>query len=174
MIRVATPDDAVALAGVQHRAWWRAYADYVDPERFKTLEELVARWHELLASAAGRRRATLVFDQSRQVAGFATFGPTRDDDATPGTGELMAVYVDPPAQGAGVGRALLDAADARLREQGSVEVVVWVFAANAMARELYERRGWVLDPSTSPARQGSAGGPAVDWWAPAVRYRRRL
>lgn len=171
MIREAAAGDAEALAGVQHRAWWRAYAEYVPPERFATLEELVARWHKLLVPRADRRRATLVFDQGGQVAGFAAVGPARDAAATPTTGELMAVYVDPPAQGAGVGRTLLDAADARLRNLGFAEAVLWVFAENGMARELYERRGWALEPE---AQEASERGRALASWALTVRYRRRL
>lgn len=171
MIREATAADADAVAGVQHRAWWRAYAEYVPPERFGTLEELVVRWHRLLAPRAGAPHVTLVFDQGGQVAGFASVGPARDADATPATGELRAVYVDPPAQGAGVGRALLDAADARLRGQGFAEAVLWVFAENAMARELYERRGWALEPGTPEASERAR---ALASWAPTVRYRRAL
>lgn len=174
MIRDAREADADALAGVQHRAWWRAYAEYVHPERFATLEELVGRWRKLLAPRADRQRATLVHDQGGQVAGFASVGPARDADATPATGELMAVYVDPPAQGAGVGRALLGAADARLRELGFAEAVLWVFEENGMARELYERRGWVLEPAALAGSEASARAGAVEAWAPAVRYRCRL
>ncbi len=169
MIRGATPDDAAALAGVQLRAWWRAYAEWVDPERFGTLEERVGRWRELLAQPDGLRRSTLVFDQAGLLAGFASVGPARDDDATPATGELMAVYVDPVAQGAGVGGALLDAAEGRLRSDGYADAVLWVLAENAMARELYERRGWVLEPAELVQAQHG-----LDWWAPATRYRLAL
>jgi ribosomal protein S18 acetylase RimI-like enzyme len=161
VIRPAGPQDAEALAGLQVRAWWRAYADYVDPERFGTVEERAARWREHLAPGA---RETLVFDQDGVVAGFASLGPARDAGLPPGTGELMAVYVDPPAQGAGVGGALLTAAEARLEALGYAEAVLSVFARNDHARHVYERRGWTLDP----------GGEHDDLWAPAVRYRRAL
>lgn len=177
MIREATAADADAVAALQLRAWWRAYADYVDPERFGTSEERVERWRELLAQPEGlagraqlaRLRSTLVFDQDGLLAGFASVGPARDADASPTTGELKAVYVDPVAQGAGVGGALLDAAESRLREDGYVDAVLWVFTENAMARAIYGRRGWVLEPAdVVQAQHGS------DWWAPAVRCRRAL
>ena len=169
MIREARPADATALAGVQHRAWWRAYSDIVDPERFGTLEERVARWRELLALPPERGRSTVVWDQDGVPAGFASVGPARDRDVRGEGGELMAVYVDPVAQGAGVGRALMDAAEARLREGAFAYAVLWVFAANGLARDLYERRGWLVEP---PGVVQEHHGD--DWWAPAVRYRLAL
>lgn len=169
MIRPAAPGDAPALAGVQFRAWWRAYAEWVDPERFGTLEERVARWHEILAQPPEPGRSTLAWDQDGVVAGFVSVGPGRDDDVRGVGGDLMAIYVDPPAQGAGVGRALMDAGEARLRDHGYPYAVLWVFAANGFARDLYERRGWVLEPGDVVEREHGAG-----WWAPAVRYRLTL
>ena len=174
MIRTAGAADAAALAGIQHRAWWRAYADFVDPERFGTLEERVERWHGLLADCAvadpaARARTTVVWDQDAVVAGFASVGPARDADVRGEAGELMAVYVDPAAQGAGVGRALMAAAEQRLRAAGFGSAVLWVFAANGLARDFYERRGWTLEPAgVIQAQHGS------EWWAPAVRYRLAL
>lgn len=169
MIREAVPGDAASLAGVHLRAWHRAYADFVDPERFGTLEERVVRWEEILAQPPELVRTTLVHDLDGQVSGFATVGPARDTDLPPTAGELMALYVDPPAQGAGVGGHLHDAALGRLRSRGFQEGVLWVFEANGHARHVYERRGWVLE---APERTRHLEGP--DWWAPAVRYRREL
>lgn len=160
MIREAVPADAAALAGVQHRAWWRAYGEYVDSERFGTLEERIVRWHELLR----RPERTLVFDLHGTVAAFASIGPARDRDLGPDVGELMALYVDPPAQGAGVGGLLLAAVRDRLREDALAEAVLWVFAANEHARHVYERHGWTLEPA----------GVRADGWAPELRYRLAL
>ena len=169
MTREAVPGDAAALAGVQHRAWHRAYAEWVDPERFGTLAERVARWEALLTGPQVARRTTLVLEVGGRVAGFTSVGPARDEDATPAVGELIGLYVDPPAQGAGVGRTLLCTAEERLRGDAFDEAVLWVFAANAFARDVYERRGWVLEDRAVIARQHGD-----DWWAPAVRYRRVL
>ncbi len=162
MIREATPADAPALAGLQRRAWWRAYAEWVDPECFGSLEERVARWGGHLAPAA--LRTTLVFDVDGVPAGLASVGPARGADAAPGVGELMALYVDPPAQGAGVGGALLAAGQARLVADGHAEAVLWVFVGNEQARDLYERRGWRQD----------ADSEREDAWGPEVRYRLAL
>lgn len=167
MIRAAIPADAGAIAAVQVRAWQRAYADFLPPEALERDAVVArARWQTNLEEGAAARRTTLVYEIDGHIAGYATVGPARGEEAKPGVGELMAVYVDPVAQGAGVGRALMDAAEARLREKGHAEAVLWVFAANGMARDFYARRGWVLEPEAVNTR--------LDRWAPAVRYRLAL
>ena len=167
MIRVAIPADAEAIAAVQVRAWQRAYADFLPPEAVEpaTFEARRARWREHLEDGS-TSRSTQAFDQDGVVAGFASIGPARDRDAGVEVGELMALYVDPVAQGAGVGRALLDAAERLLRADGYAAAVLWVFAENGMARDFYARHSWALEPADVIAANHGA-----EWWAPAVRYR---
>lgn len=169
MIREATPADGDAIAALQLRAWWRAYAEYLDPERFGSLAEREARWQTLLTGPGAARRTTLVLEVEGRPAGFAALGPSNDADATAAVGELKGLYVDPPAQGAGVGRALLDAAESRLRAERFREAVLWVFTENHFARDVYERRGWVLEPDDVIAAHHGE-----HWWGPALRYRRVL
>jgi len=163
VIRAATPADADAIATVQVRAWRRAYADILPEAVMPEAVAARARWQTNLEEAPTACRTTLVYELDARLAGYASVGPARGEEAERGVGELMAVYVDPVAQGAGVGRALMDAAEARLRGNGYAEAVLWVFAANAMARDFYVRRGWVLEPEAVNAR--------LERWAPGVRYR---
>jgi GNAT superfamily N-acetyltransferase len=154
VIRRATVEDAEAIAGVQVRAWHHAYADIVEPERLAehTVASRADRWREALERGES---TTLVIEVQGAIAGFATIVP----------GELRALYVDPPAQGAGVGSALLRAAEDGLRGAGRRDVELWVFAANGHARAFYERHGWTADDP-----------PVVDddRWAPELRYHRTL
>jgi GNAT superfamily N-acetyltransferase len=168
VIRAATVRDAPAIVRIQRRGWQHAYADFVDPERMvaEPIEQSERRWRELLAGAG---HAAWVWDQDGAIAAFASAGRARDADADADTGELYAIYVDPPAQGAGVGGALLDTAEGWLRDEGYAEATLWSFTDNGLARSIYERRGWVLDDPESTARAHGEG-----WWAPAVRYRLRL
>jgi GNAT superfamily N-acetyltransferase len=145
VIRRATPADAAAIAAVQARAWRHAYADIVAPEDMPVPEERAARFAAHIDGGSD----VFVWDQEGRVAGFAAV----DSD------ELRAIYVDPPAQGAGVGTALLSAAVDALRASGHAEAFLWTFEANGLARAFYERHGWVL----VPGRQGRL--------APEVRYR---
>jgi ribosomal protein S18 acetylase RimI-like enzyme len=159
--------DAEAIAVVQVRGWFAAYADFVDPQEMALhdVDRRIAVWREQLApDAAGR---AWVWDQNGRVAGFAVSGPSRDTDAVPELGELYGLYVDPVAQNAGVGRALLRRAEGDLRGRGFAEATLWVFEQNLRARRFYEGHGWTLE-------EGSGDLTPPDWWAPALRYRRPL
>jgi GNAT superfamily N-acetyltransferase len=150
VIRAATVADAADLSAIQARGWRWAYGDFVDEERMPVAAERVDRWREI--AATGRVR---VFDQDGAVVGFAGI----DGE------QLTGLYVDPPAQGAGVGGRLLTDAEERLRAGGHARAWLWVFEANAHGRAFYERRGWVRD-----------GEPVMHegWSAPALRYEREL
>lgn len=154
VIRRAVLDDAEGIARVQVRAWHHAYADIVAPEHLAehTVASRTLRWRELLRREDA---TTLVAEVEGVIGGFATIAP----------GELRALYVDPPAQGAGVGTSLMLEAEDALRGAGHAEAVLWVFEANAHARAFYERHGWAPEE------------PLVvndDRWAPELRYVRAL
>jgi len=142
VIRAARPEDVRAIAEVQVRAWRWAYADIVADEDMPTVDAREARWRDIDLDG------TVVWDQDGAIAGFASVGASPDDDAGPSTGAVYALYVDPPAQGAGVGAALLEDAVDRLRDGGRQTATLWVFTANGHARGFYEARGWRRDGAT--------------------------
>lgn len=74
--------------------------------------------------------------------------------------------------GTGRGRALLAAAEERLRGDGFDEAVLWVLAGNDRARRFYEAAGWAHDGSVRVDEVGPPGPGriAVD----EARYRARL
>lgn len=149
MIRKALPADAEAVDRVHVRAWERSYGDFIPPARMKgaePAENRVAWWRERIEDPAV---ATWVFDLDGFVAGFAAAG--RD--------ELMALYVDPGAQGAGVGSALLEHAEEAMREEGSREAELWVYTANGHGRRFYEARGWQLVEGSE--NQGDSAAPRL-------------
>jgi GNAT superfamily N-acetyltransferase len=144
--RRATRADAAAIAGVQARAWRHAFAEIVEPDRMPVPAEQEPRFADFIAGGG----EVHVFDQDGRIVGFAVLV-----DA-----ELRALYVDPPAQGAGVGSALLAAAVEALRAAGHAEAFLWTFEANGLARAFYERHGWELVP-----------GHTDHLGAPEIRYR---
>jgi GNAT superfamily N-acetyltransferase len=148
VIRAASVDDAAAIASIQAHAWRHAYAEIVAPEDMPSPEQQGPRFAEYIAGGG----VVLVWDQDGRVAGFAALAGD----------ELRAVYVDPPAQGAGVGSALLEASVEALRAAGQREAFLWTFAANGLARAFYERHGWELVSGHQ------------ERLAPEVRYRRML
>jgi len=165
-LRRAVQADAEAIAGVDVRAWWHAYRPFLDEQRLaeRSTEARTESWSLRLP---GVEEETWVLEVGGRVAGFASLAPSRDADAEAATGELLALYVDPPAQGAGVGTRLLGQAQLRLGELGYDAATLWTFEANGLARVFYEHHGWVPAPA-------AVGNEACEVWAPAVRYRREL
>ena len=165
-LRPATVDDAEAIAAVSVRAWAHAYADFLEPRVLagRTPESQAALWRGWLA---GQETTTMVADTAGRIVGYATVGASRDGDATAPVGELAGLYVDPPAQGAGLGTTLLADAVARLRADGFSSATLWVFEQNGLGRAFYEQHGWTADP-------GGAGREGADWHGSALRYARDI
>jgi ribosomal protein S18 acetylase RimI-like enzyme len=127
VIRRATRDDAEAIAAILVRSWRRDYADIVDPHHLAELDvsERAAKWREWLD---GGQALVWVAEEGGRVVGFASVWDTK----------LTTLYVDPFAQGAGVGTQLL----AEAERAGARELDV--FEANGHGRGFYEARGWRL------------------------------
>jgi len=160
--RRAIAADAAALARIQVRAWHRAFADDVFPEDTPTVEDQTAFWEHALDGGIG----ALVAEIGGEIRAFVAFGPSRDPAAGDELlGEIVALFVDPVAQGAGLGGMLLTEAEDALRAQGHRDAVLWTLET-ALARGLYERRGWLQDRDVVPEHGVLR--------APEVRYRKSL
>ncbi|MFO0746730.1 MAG: GNAT family N-acetyltransferase [Myxococcota bacterium] len=59
---------------------------------------------------------------------------------------LCELFVAEPYRGTGLGRALLEAAEAQAKDHGVNALHLIVRQENARARGLYERRGFIVDP----------------------------
>ena len=131
--------------------------DFIDPRVLaeRTVASQTPRWRGWLAPARTGRPGSR--EVGGRIAGYAAVGPSADADATARAGSCAALYVDPPAQGAGLGARLHDArARAAARRWASPSATLWVFAQNELGAAFYERRGWVLDPA-------GAGQEGADW-----------
>jgi GNAT superfamily N-acetyltransferase len=161
-IRPGAPEDARAIAEVHVASWRDAYRGLLPDEYLDTLsvEEREARrlvWFADPEPGSG----VLVAEEGGRIVGFASFGPSRDDDASDGVGEVPAIYVDPGAVGAGIGRELFAAATRALRDGGFRRATLWVLEANERARRFYERAGWTWDGAVSTHQFECANEPVV-------------
>lgn len=130
--------DAPRLAAIRGRAWRHAYAGVIPaPALLRMAEGGGERWWRRRI-AAGRR--ALVVELGGTVHGYAWLGPCRGTEAA-GTGEIYELYLDPPAQGTGLGRRLFEAARARLAEAGMRRLVVRSLARNAAGCRFYRALG---------------------------------
>ncbi|HEX9268613.1 MAG TPA: GNAT family N-acetyltransferase [Candidatus Limnocylindria bacterium] len=164
IIRPAVVADARAIAEVHIRSWQEAYRGQL-PDAWldglsAQLERREARWRETLAGRHGER--SFVAERDGRLIGFVLVVPSLDDDATPDTGQLSAIYLLQEAWGIGVGRDLMTIAMADLRSRFR-RATLWVLRSNARARRFYEIAGWRAD-----------GREKVEDWAGArideVRY----
>ena len=165
-LRPAQPDDALEVAGVHVRSWQAAYRGLMPDAYLDGLrpEDRATRYTFDVRTTAAPW--TMVAVVEGRICGFATSGPTADEDSA-GTGELMALYADPARWSTGAGRALMEATRHELVDRGFTDALLWVLSGNARATRFHERDGWHADGST---RTAEVWGVPVD----EQRYRRAL
>jgi GNAT superfamily N-acetyltransferase len=162
-VRRAVPADARDVSRMQVRSWRRAYRGLLAQDYLDALEPDAWVDRYTFGRMGFGQPFTQVAVDGPTVCGMVTTGLCRDDDLS-NFGELIAIYVDPPYQRAGVGRLLMTAARTRLRRVGVTTAALWVLDGNAHARRFYERDGWRCDGTHRISTYGDA--PADE-----VRYR---
>ena len=142
-VRAATADDAQAIADINVRSWRDTYRGIIPDAFLDALDEaaLAARVREMAFDGS----ATVLVACDPHVNGFSLMSRCRDDDAPPGTAEIVAIYVDPLVQRRGIGRALTLASCDAARAQGFNRLSLWVIDQNARARAFYEALAFASD-----------------------------
>lgn len=140
VLRPARPADTTTLARIFVAAFQHGYPDVLPPDVLATVDlpSTMARfltWNDAAGLQTVIAQRTDDGENATAPIGFTRFG----------NGELAALYVDPAASGAGVGRALLDHACHTMAAAGATTIRLWVFRANTRARRLYESAGFVVD-----------------------------
>ncbi|WP_037361758.1 GNAT family N-acetyltransferase [Amycolatopsis orientalis] len=149
VLRPAEPADLPRIAAAWEAAW-------LDGHRGRVPDELMAARdsRHFTTFAADHLSTTVVAtDGGTNLLGLVIVGT--------GDGEVIQLAVDRAARGAGVGSALLHAAE-RMIAKTNQEAWLAVVPANTTARRLYERAGWhdagpVLH--RAPTRQGTVPVP---------------
>ena len=138
-IRVATLQDAGAIARVHVESWRTTYAGIVPPEYLASLDvgQREVSWREWLPLDID----VFVAEVDGEVVGFVGGGAIREPvegfDA-----ELFAIYLLRDAQRRGIGMALLKRLAGSLKARGYRSMMAWVLEDNSSG-EFYSRSGGV-------------------------------
>ena len=160
-IRPATPADHDALIALTARL-----ADFPRPAWRTAHEIAVADNGILLAAVAVPGADTIVLVSGapgEAIDGVVFVATTTDYFTGERHGHVEVLAVAPQAQGRGVARALMEAAESWARARGDAFLTLNVFDANARARRVYARLGYL--PETVHYRKAlvaeAAPGAAV-------------
>ena len=135
-VRQATLDDEPELRRID-LATWTSLTSPSDPP-----DNPAWRFFE------GDRRTTdgvLVAVGDGRTAGYVKLSPATPLPSSNHVLMINGLAVDPAQQGAGVGRALVEAAVERARALGARKVSLRVLGHNDRAKRLYERCGFVVE-----------------------------
>lgn len=166
--RLATPDDARAIAELHLASWRSAYAPFLRPGILEALEldPHAIEWRRRV----GVPRVRIDLDErDRVLIAFCAHGPSGDADASSDAGrptwEIKNLHVRPDLRRTGSGGKLFDLATAHARSVRAESLTLWVVERNDSARRFYEKKGMVVDGGRTTHTLGADGT------MPVVRYR---
>ena len=115
MVRLATIEDAEAIAAIHVCGWQIAYEGIVPTQFLASLstQERANMWRIVISEHHG---IVLLAASPHGEVGFISFGPSRVEDGRE-KAEIYAIYVLPQFWHQGIGRELLDEAERRLEGQ---------------------------------------------------------
>ena len=152
-LRAATPADVPSLAGVQLDSALAGFS-HIFPESIPKpdLPDLEDEWGALVADPDLRVHVAMAGDT---VAAAVAYGADPEPQLAADS-VLLKLYVLPDHMGSGIGSALHDHATEDLAALGFAKARLWVLERNLVARRMYERRGWRLQPWFRSDWPGSA------------------
>ena len=147
-IRRARPADADTLSCIARATFLETFVEgFAIPYPPQDLEHFMAHAYAAGPSAerlADPAQAVWLAERDGRTQAYAAAGPAAlpHPDRRPEHGELKALYVARAAQGAGVGRALMDTALAWLERGGARTLWIGVWSENFKAQRFYARYGF--------------------------------
>ena len=163
-VRLASPDDAEGIGGIQVETWRAAYTGLMPDETIASFDvESRQRLWRAWFQQPWPGSVVFVAEDDGHVVGFANSGPCREEA---GAGELYAIYVLPTSWGTGAGRALIQRTEEWMRSSGFGDAILWVLEGNERAERFYRAAGWEQDGRKIDQFQGAA--------VSELRYRKRL
>lgn len=142
-IRKAKIEDARGIGEV-HVASWRTTYKGVVPEAYlksMSVDEREKRWKQSLQPTEKKKWLFVAENNKGEIVGFAIGGENRNREQFPHyDGELYAIYLLEDYQGQGLGKELVRAVTAELKDFGLHTMLVQVLADNP-AKKFYKNLG---------------------------------
>lgn len=138
--RDADARDAALISHIHCATWVKAFRGLIPQDYLDRLPD--DHWVPSIRSwlESGRFSCLLIYED-KQPVGCCIYGRGRDESHGD-WGEIVSLYVLPAASRKGYGRALMQEAMARMREDGYVRFYLWAFEASA-ADGFYRREGFM-------------------------------
>lgn len=132
--REATPDDADAVAAYHHRCVTNTFATLIEsgelvPPNVASTRQQLRDWFEVDAAID----TTIAVVDGTPVA-----------HVTVAEHQVVHLFVDPAHQGGGLGRTLLERAEASIAVAGHTRFELHVRVENTRAIAFYARAGWTM------------------------------
>ena len=142
-IRSAQPGDEKVLAHIQTESWKAAFADILthdELERCTNLPRVEQMYHNILRHEGCNIAIGFVEENPHCIAAW---GKNRCDlgDAI---GELICIHSLQDNWAKGYGSAMMQYVLTQLQREQYESVILWVFEANTLARQFYEKHGFLL------------------------------
>jgi ribosomal protein S18 acetylase RimI-like enzyme len=124
----------------------RSATSSVSAVRKARYDDVLEAFERLADFVYGRRHELLIAEQDGVRAGFLLLLYDIPDEVTMAQQAFIAyMAVEPAVRGRGVGRALLDTAEAQARAAGLPHMSLMVTEENAPARALYDNAGYATE-----------------------------
>jgi L-amino acid N-acyltransferase YncA len=148
--RPARVEDSAQLAQVHLLTWQATYRGLLSARFLDELAAGLERRATVLAEALAKRTMVLwVAEVEGRIVAWASFGSSRDADATAATGELRAINLLPEVWSQGIGSGLWHIARQALIDAGHTQATVWVVQGNLRAIGFYEALGFIAEPQSA-------------------------
>ena len=145
-LRPALASDAPEIAELGVRVFTATVGHAVDPHELALyLQESYSRASILKDLADDHKTILVATDESNKLMGFTYLTRGGDEPCLADVKnkiELQRIYIDPLAQGNGLGRLLAGKIERLAREQGFQNIWLGVWEENKKARVAYERWGY--------------------------------
>lgn len=142
-LRAATPTDHPHLCAFNDRLIAEASLPGARPEDFARFQADFT--DTALVDRNPDSRLIVAVDANDRTLGYIHLQPTRDDVLNRDIGYVTIIAVAESEAGKGIGRQLMQEAEAWACTQGYPALVLDVFASNAAARQFYAKQGFGED-----------------------------